>query len=158
MSDKNKNYIKKINLNYKDGESIAEFISYERQAAIHDLINENSFSINEDDIGGPYVIEIEISDNVLIVKITNDNQSYSKDHRIPINSLKKTVKIYHSACNLYFDSIKKGSIDKIEEIEKNRRNIHNEGANKLLKITQSNFTMDHNTSRRMFTLLYSLYI
>ena len=158
MPDQNKNYIKKINLNYKDGESIAEFISYERQAAIHDLINENSFSINEDDIGGPYVIEIEISDNVLIVKITNDNQSYSKDHRIPINSLKKTVKIYHSACNLYFDSIKKGSIDKIEEIEKNRRNIHNEGANKLLKITQSNFTMDHNTSRRMFTLLYSLYI
>ena len=158
MPDQNKNYIKKINLNYKDGESIAEFISYERQAAIHDLINENSFSINEDDIGGPYVIEIEISDNVLIVKITNDNQSYSKDHRIPINSLKKTVKIYHSACNLYFDSIKKGSIDKIEEIEKNRRNIHNEGANKLLKITESHFTMDHNTSRRMFTLLYSLYI
>ena len=158
MPDQNKNYIKKINLNYKDGESIAEFISYERQAAIHDLINENSFSINEDDIGGPYVIEIEISDNVLIVKITNDNQSYSKDHRIPINSLKKTVKIYHSACNLYFDTIKKGSIDKIEEIEKNRRNIHNEGANKLLKITESNFTMDHNTSRRMFTLLYSLYI
>ena len=158
MPDQNKNYIKKINLNYKDGESIAEFISYERQAAIHDLINENSFSINEDDIGGPYVIEIEISDNVLIVKITNDNQSYSKDHRIPINSLKKTVKIYHSACNLYFDSIKKGSIDKIEEIEKNRRNIHNQGANKLLKITESNFTMDHNTSRRMFTLLYSLYI
>ena len=158
MSDQNKNYIKKINLNYKDGESIAEFISYERQAAIHDLINENSFSINEDDIGGPYIIEIEISDNVLIVKITNDNQSYSKDHRIPINSLKKTVKIYHSACNLYFDSIKKGSIDKIEEIEKNRRNIHNQGANKLLKITESNFTMDHNTSRRMFTLLYSLYI
>ena len=158
MPDQNKNYIKKINLNYKDGESIAEFISYERQAAIHDLINENSFSINEGDIKGPYVIEIEISDNVLIVKITNDNQSYSKDHRIPINSLKKIVKIYHSACNLYFDSIKKGSIDKIEEIEKNRRNIHNEGANKLIKITESNFTMDRNTSRRMFTLLYSLYI
>ena len=158
MPDQNKNYIKKINLKYDDKVEVPEFISYERQAAIHDLINENSFSINEDDIDGPYVIEIEISDNVLIVKITNDNQSYSKDHRIPINSLKKTVKIYHSACNLYFDSIKKGSIDKIEEIEKNRRNIHNEGANKLLKITESNFTMDHNTSRRMFTLLYSLYI
>tara|TARA_Y100000768_G_scaffold365840_1_gene327462 strand:+ start:38 stop:514 length:477 start_codon:yes stop_codon:yes gene_type:complete len=158
MPDRNNNYIKKLNLNYKEGESIAEFISYERQAAIHDLINENSFSINKDDIDGPYVIEIEISENVLIVKIANDNQSYSKDHRIPINSLKKTVKIYHSACNLYFDSIKKGSIDKIEEIEKNRRNIHNEGANKLIKITESNFTMDHNTSRRMFTLLYSLYI
>jgi len=158
MSDQNKNYIKKINLNYKDGENLAEFISYERQAAIHDLINENSFSINEDNIEGPYIIEIEISDNVLIVNITNDNKSYSLVHRAPINSLKKTVKIYHTACNLYFDSIKKGSIDKIEEIEKNRRNIHNEGADKLIKITEANFTMDHNTSRRMFTLLYSLYI
>ena len=158
MPDQNKNYIKKINLNYKDGESIAEFISYERQAAIHDLINENSFSINEDDIEGPYLIDIKISDNVLIVNITNDNKLYSEDYRVPINSLKKTVKIYHSACNLYFDSIKKGSIDKIEEIEKNRRNIHNEGADQLIKITKPHFTMDHNTSRRMFTLLYSLYI
>ena len=158
MPDQNKNYIKQIDLNYKDGENIAEFISYERQAAIHDLINENSFSINEDIIEGPYFLVIEVSENVLIINITNNNQSYSKDHRVPINSLKKTVKIYHSACNLYFDSIKKGSIDKIEEIEKNRRNIHNEGADQLIKITESHFTMDHNTSRRMFTLLYSLYI
>ena len=158
MPDQNKNYIKQINLNYKDGENIAEFISYERQAAIHDLINENSFSINEDIIEGPYFLVIEISENVLIINITNNNQSYSKDHRVPINSLKKTVKIYHSACNLYFDSIKKGSIDKIEEIEKNRRNIHNEGADQLIKITENNFNIDHNTSRRMFTLLYSLYI
>ena len=158
MTDQNKNYIKKINLNYKDGENIAEFISYERQAAIHDLINENSFSINEDNIEGPYILLLEIIDNVLIVNIANDNQSYSQDHRVLINSLKKIVKIYHSACNLYFDSIKEGSIDKIEEIEKNRRNIHNEGADQLIKITESHFTMDHNTSRRMFTLLYSLYI
>ena len=69
MPGQNKNYIKKLNLNYKEGESIAEFISYERQAAIHDLINENSFSINEDDIDGPYVIEIEISENVLILSL-----------------------------------------------------------------------------------------
>ena len=62
-----------------------------------------------------------------------DDNSYSKNHRIPINSLKKTVKVYHSACNLYFNSIKQCSIDKIEEIEKNRRNIHNESADKLIK-------------------------
>ena len=64
MPGQNKNYIKKLNLNYKEGESIAEFISYERQAAIHDLINENSFSINKSGIEGPYVIEIEISESM----------------------------------------------------------------------------------------------
>ncbi len=142
MSFKNKNYIKKINLKYDEREEVPEFISYERQAAIHDLINENSFSTNEADNLGPYNIEIEIIDNILILQINNDDNSYSKDHRIPINSLKKTVKVYHSACNLYF----------------NRRNIHNEGADQLIKITENNFNIDHNTSRRMFTLLYSLYI
>ena len=158
MSFKNKNYIKKINLKYDEKEEVSEFISYERQAAIHDLINENSFSTNEADNLGPYNIEIEIIDHILIFQISNDDNSYSKNHRIPINSLKKTVKVYHSACNLYFNSIKQGSIDKIEEIEKNRRNIHNEGADQLIKITENNFNIDHNTSRRMFTLLYSLYI
>ena len=75
MPDQNKNYIKQINLNYKDSENIAEFISYERQAAIHDLINENSFSINENNIEGPYFLVIEISENVLIINITKKNQS-----------------------------------------------------------------------------------
>ena len=158
MSVQDKNYIKKINLKYDDKVEVPEFISYERQAAIHDLINENSFSTNDSDVLGPYNVEIEIIDNVLIVKISNDDESYSNNHRIPINSLKRTVKVYHSVCNLYFDSIKQGSIDKIEEIEKNRRNIHNEGADKLIKITENKFNMDHNTSRRIFTLLYSLYI
>ncbi len=85
MSFKNKNYIKKINLKYDEREEVSEFISYERQAAIHDLINENSFSTNEDDNLGPYNIEIEIIDNILILQISNDDNSYSKNHRIPIN-------------------------------------------------------------------------
>ena len=66
MSDKNKNYIKKINLNYEDGESIAEFISYERQAAIHDLINENSFSTNDSDVLGPCWIGFAVGQSLRI--------------------------------------------------------------------------------------------
>jgi Uncharacterized protein conserved in bacteria len=69
MSVQDKNYIKKINLKYDDKVEVPEFISYERQAAIHDLINENSFSTNDSDVLGPYNIEIEIIDNILIVKI-----------------------------------------------------------------------------------------
>ena len=75
MSFKNKNYIKKINLKYDEGEEVPEFISYERQAAIHDLINENSFSTKEADNLGPYNIEIEIIDNILILQISNDDKT-----------------------------------------------------------------------------------
>ena len=158
MSASNKNYIKKIDLITSPQEDIVEFVSYERQAAIHDLINENKFSIKEADTSGPFNVKIDIIDNVLNLKISNDGNIFIENYRIPISSLKKIVKTYHSACNLYFESIRQGSLEKIEDIEKNRRDIHNDGANQLIKLTEKDFIIDHNTSRRLFTLLYSLYI
>jgi len=70
------------------------------------------------------------------------------------------MKIPKPKYNLKIQSLTHGAMTgrQIEEIEKNRRNIHNEGADQLIKITENNFNIDHNTSRRMFTLLYSLYI
>ena len=158
MAGQEKKFINKINLKPNKIDQVSEFISYERQAAIHDLINENSFLVKEKEVTGPYNINIEIINNVLIMNITNDSLYYCKDFRIPINSLRKIVKIYDASCKLYINSIKEGSIDKIEEIEKNRRKIHNEGADKFIEITKDKFEMDHITARRMFTLLYTLYI
>ena len=59
MSANNKNYIKKIDLITSPQEDIVEFVSYERQAAIHDLINENKFSIKEADTSGPFNVKID---------------------------------------------------------------------------------------------------
>ena len=56
------------------------------------------------------------ANEVFVISTKNENNKIYVEWRIREN--------YY----LYFDSIKKGSIDKIEEIEKNRRNIHNEGA------------------------------
>ena len=158
MAGQEINFINKINLKPNKIDQVSEFISYERQAAIHDLINENSFLVKEKSINGPYNLNIEINNNVLLINITNEELTFSTDFRIPINSLRRIVKIYDASCKLYFNSIKEGSIEKIEEIEKNRRKIHNEGADKFIEITKNKFEMDHNTARRMFTLLYTLYI
>lgn len=158
MPSSRKNYIQKINLNTNDKKDVIEFISYERQAAIHDLITDNNFSIKKDNVIGPFDLEIKIEDNTLMLNVTNEDNSINNNYRIPINSLKKTVKLYHNACNLYFSSIKEGSIERIEDIEKNRRDIHNEGADKFLKLINKELIIDHNTARRLFTLLYSLYI
>ena len=67
-------------------------------------------------------------------------------------------KDYHNACSSYYESIKNGSVEKIEEIEKVRRKIHDDGAENLLSILNKDFNIDKNTSRRLFTLMYSLYI
>ena len=79
------NFINKINLKTNKIDEVSEFISYERQAAIHDLINENSFLVKEKEINGPYNLNIEINNNVLIMNITNEELTFSKDFLIPIN-------------------------------------------------------------------------
>ena len=75
-----------------------------------------------------------------------------------ISGLKKIFKDYHNACSNYYESIKDGSVEKIEGIEKVRRKIHDDGARDLSFILNKDFIIDENTSRRLFTLMYSLYI
>ena len=75
-----------------------------------------------------------------------------------ISKLKKIFKDYHNACSNYYESIKNGSVEKIEGIEKVRRKIHDDGTENLLSILKKDFNIDKNTSRRLFTLMYSLYI
>ena len=50
MAGQEINFINKINLKPNKIDQVSEFISYERQAAIHDLINENSFLVKEKEI------------------------------------------------------------------------------------------------------------
>ncbi|MBV45124.1 MAG: hypothetical protein CML87_04675 [Rhodobiaceae bacterium] len=158
MTKSKDNSINKILLTNKNQPEITEFVNYERQAAIHDLINENFFEIKEENVIGPFNINLSIHESILIKSISNEDNSFNKTYRIPVNSLKKIIKFYHNACTRYFDSIKDGSIDDIEKIENNRRKIHDEGAEILKKLMKKNFNIDHQTARRLFTLLYSLYI
>ena len=95
----------------------------------------------------PMVIDIQENKNKKEYNITKS-----------ISGLKKIIKSYHLACSNYYEQIKSGSTDKLEEIENNRRKIHNEGAKNLDFILSNDFEIDLNTSRRLFTLLYSLFI
>ena len=81
-----------------------------------------------------------------------------KNHKSETKKIKKIFKDYHNACSNYYESIKNGSVEKIEGIEKVRRKIHDDGAKDLSSILNKDFIIDENTSRRLFTLMYSLYI
>tara|TARA_A100000164_G_scaffold9236_1_gene7893 strand:- start:18160 stop:18627 length:468 start_codon:yes stop_codon:yes gene_type:complete len=152
------NKILKIEIDQNDHNESDEFIRYEREAAVHDLISENLFEINSKKNYGPLIMKISLKEGSLFINLKNKNDDEIYSFNSSISRLKKIFKDYHSACSNYYESIKNGSIDKIEEIEKVRRKIHNEGAENLLKILNKDFTTDIKTSRRIFTLMYSLYI
>ena len=139
------NKISKIEFSDSDKNKLNEFINYEREAAIYDLISENYFEVIDKKSNGPFIMNISLEEDIY---------QFSSS----ISKLKKIFKDYHNACSNYYESIKNGSVEKIEEIEKVRRKIHNDGAENLLSILNKDFNIDKNTSRRLFTLMYSLYI
>ena len=152
------NKISKIEINNINKKDLNDFINYEREAAIHDLISENSFEIINKKNDGPFIMNISIDEGILLIKLKNENNSDIYQFNSSISKLKKIFKDYHNACSSYYESIKNGSVEKIEDIEKIRRKIHNDGAENLLSILNKDFKIDENTSRRLFTLMYSLYI
>ena len=152
------NKISKIEINNINKKDLNDFINYEREAAIHDLISENSFEIINKKNDGPFIMNISIDEGILLIKLKNENNSDIYQFNSSISKLKKIFKDYHNACSSYYESIKNGSVEKIEDIEKIRRKIHNDGAENLLSILNKDFKIDENTSRRLFTLMYSLYV
>ena len=152
------NKISKIEINNINKKDSSDFINYEREAAIHDLISENSFEIINKKNDGPFIMNISIDEGILLIKLKNENNSDIYQFNSSISKLKKIFKDYHNACSSYYESIKNGSVEKIEDIEKIRRKIHNDGAENLLSILNKDFKIDENTSRRLFTLMYSLYV
>tara|TARA_B100000212_G_scaffold50067_1_gene32357 strand:+ start:995 stop:1462 length:468 start_codon:yes stop_codon:yes gene_type:complete len=152
------NKISKIEINNKDKEELNDFVNYEREAAIYDLISDNSFAIVNYKNDGPFIMNISIDEGMLIIKLKNENDSDIYQFNSSISKLKKIFRDYHNACSNYYESIKNGSVEKIEDIEKIRKKIHNDGAENLLSILNKDFKIDENTSRRLFTLMYSLYV
>ena len=152
------NKISKIEINNINKKDSSDFINYEREAAIHDLISENSFEIINKKNDGPFIMNISIDEGILLIKLKNENNTDIYQFSSSISKLKKIFKDYHNACSNYYEMIKNGSVEKIEDIEKIRRKIHNDGAENLLSILNKDFKIDENTSRRLFTLMYSLYV
>ena len=62
------NKISKIELSDSDKNKINEFINYEREAAIHDLISENYFEVIDEKSNGPFIMNISLKDISLITR------------------------------------------------------------------------------------------
>lgn len=152
------NCIKEINIINHNSKGIDDFIRYEREAAIHDLITENSFMIRNSDHFGPFIMNISLIDGMLGINLTDLKKQKNYKINKSISGLKKIIQTYHLACSDYYNYIKSGSTEKLEDAERLRRKIHNDGAKNLNLILENDFEIDLNTSRRLFTLLYSLFI
>lgn len=129
---------------------------HDREVAIYDLLDENSFALNERD-EGPYKLKLGRLDDRLVFDVASENDDQLVTHVLSFSPLRRIMKDYFMVCDSYYEAIKSAPPSKIQTIDMGRRGLHDEGSQLLSDRLQGKITIDHSTSRRLFTLICSLY-
>ena len=152
----NKQRLVKVTL---DEESIGrsnEDVEHEREVAIYDLLEQNSFAPVGHD-GGPYILHLSINANRLVFDIREEDNAPVMAHLLSLSPLRRIVKDYYIICDSYYQAIRTATPDKIEAIDMGRRAIHNDGCSILMERLQGKVKIDIDTARRLFTLICVLH-
>ncbi len=129
-------------------------IEHERRVAIFDLVEKNSFEPVGAD-SGPYKLKLSLQDNRLVFDI--DGEGFTRTYAISLTPLKSVLKDYLLICDSYYEALRGSSPSQIESVDMGRRGLHNEGADQLKARLDGKIVVDHETARRLFTLLCALY-
>ena len=129
-------------------------IEHERRVAIFDLIEKNSFEPAGAE-GGPYALKLSLVDGRLAFDITGPD--FHRVHGLSLTPLNKVVKDYIAICDSYYEALRGADAGKIESVDMGRRGLHNEGAELLKARLEGKIAVDHETARRLFTLVTALY-
>lgn len=129
-------------------------IEHERRVAVFDLVEKNSFQ-PEGAEKGPYRLGLAVQDGRLVFDVTGPD--FARAHGLSLSPLHKVIKDYIAICESYYEVLRGVDPSKIEAIDMGRRGLHNEGAEILKSRLEGKIAIDHETARRLFTLVTALY-
>jgi uncharacterized protein (UPF0262 family) len=129
---------------------------HERQIAIYDLLDENSFALpGRDD--GPYGLKIALQDAKLALEVVDESGTPLVVHILSLTPFRGLLKDYFMICESYYAAIRTAGPRQIESIDMGRRAIHDEAADLLLERLKGKIECDRDTARRIFTLVAALH-
>ena len=131
-------------------------VEHERQVAIYDLLEQNSFvPVGHDE--GPYTLHLSINGNRLVFDIRLETGEPVIAHLFSLTPLRRIVKDYYMVCDSYYAAIRTATPDRIEALDMGRRALHDEGSNVLMERLARKVRLDFDTARRLFTLICVLH-
>jgi uncharacterized protein (UPF0262 family) len=132
-------------------------IEHEREVAIFDILDGNSFTLEGID-KGPYRLEIAIADDRLVMSVFPEGGDGTVAvHTLTMTPLKRLLKDYFMVLDSYYQAIRSGQPSRIEAIDVGRRGLHDEGSRLLQDRLAGKISMDFDTARRIFTLITALH-
>ncbi|MCC6981805.1 MAG: UPF0262 family protein [Bauldia sp.] len=142
-----------------DADSIAVSnaeVESERVIAIHDLLESNRF-LPEGFSGGTYKLRIGLYDKMLALEIGDAAGQKIVAHVLSLAPLRRILDEYAEVCESYYAAVKSASPSQLEAIDMGRRGLHDEGAAVLRERLAGKITLDRETARRLFTLVFALH-
>jgi uncharacterized protein (UPF0262 family) len=131
-------------------------IESERNAAIADLLHENSFAPVSGQ-AGPFALHLAIEENRLLIDITGADRS-TETIQVGLGPFRRIVKDYYVVCESYYDALRRQNLSQVEAIDAGRRALHEEGSALLAERLAEKVVVDHDTGRRLFTLICVLHL
>lgn len=130
-------------------------VEHERKVAMFDLIEKNSFvPEGAADGQGPFDLRLALEDNRLVFDITGPD--FARKIMLSLAPFKMMLRDYRLICESYYEALKNATPAQIESIDMGRRGVHNEGAELLAERLRGKVAIDHETARRLFTLVNAL--
>ena len=145
-----------INIKQEDFSLPTPEVLQEQNLAIYDLEQSNFFQLVGFESHIEMKLNISLSGNSLVFEISSSVDKILKTFFLSLTPLKQIIDDYYTICESYFNAVKSLPLDKIESIDMGRKGIHNEGARVIIERLDGRIKTDLETSRRIFTLIYSL--
>lgn len=152
----NRDRLSEITLDPKSLGRVNANIEHEREVAIFDIIDGNSFAVEGLD-AGPYTLVLGIAEDRLQMTIGAADNAELLQHSVPLTPLKRIVKDYFLVCESYYEAVRTAPPARIQAIDVNRRGLHDEGSTVLREKLLTKIVVDNDTARRLFTLLCALH-
>jgi len=132
-------------------------IEQEREIAIYDLLETNSFA-PRNSAGGPYRLILAVEENRLVFDVRLENGDTHGRVMLSLTPFRRIIKDYFLVCESYFKAIRNAPPHQIEALDMGRRGLHDEGSTLLKQRLQGKIDVDFDTARRLFTLLCVLHL
>jgi len=128
---------------------------HERAIALFDILEDNSFTIPGRE--GPYALTLGLVENKLSFAIATVDGEPVMTHLLSLTPFRRVIRDYEMICESYYNAIRTASPSQIEAIDMGRRGLHNEASDTLKQRLDGKVDLDHDTARRLFTLIFALH-
>jgi uncharacterized protein (UPF0262 family) len=146
-----------ITLDETSGVSLSKQIEQEREVAISDLLENNSFRL-DGSVGGPYRLNLGVAENRLVLDVSLESGEAHGRVMLSLTPFRSVIKDYFLICDSYYKAIRTASPQQVEALDMGRRALHDEGSTLLSKRLEGKIETDFDTARRLFTLICVMHL